>query len=175
MVTSTPAAPIAETAVTDGVARRDETDYHSQYVRLGIQRRRLTGFDPFDERNSRGDGHREAEIARWLTADVSSELLDAQFDIATLLAKIEALRYGLHLAQRNMLEAEHRAEEAEHTSTAGRLAELLAVSRLDAAALARRNEMLADGVALCQQTHVHLPASPPSPGGPNEAPGGEGQ
>lgn len=96
---------------------------------------------------------REKEIAAWLTHDVPPELREAQFDIATLLAKIEQMRDSLWMSTRNMIEAEHRAFEAEQNSQSGRLAELLAVSRLDAASLARKNEMLAAAVALCEREH----------------------
>jgi hypothetical protein len=144
-------------AVPENTAHR--TGYHDHYVRLGGARRRFTSFDPLGPGLASGDGapggmidhafdsgqpsRRETEIACWLTADVPDELLDAQFDIATLLAKIEELRDALWMSTRNMIEAEHQACEAQRNSHAHQLARLLAVSRLDAANLRRRNEMLA--------------------------------
>lgn len=121
------------------------TDYHAAYVRLGGARRRFTSFDPLGPGLAAGDGRqggmideahaagkpsrRELEIAAWLDRDVPPELEAAQFDIATLLAAVENLRYLDGLATRNMLDAEHRAHEAERLAAetpAGKLAGLLA-------------------------------------------------
>ena len=65
----------------------------------------------------------------------------AQFDIATLLAVVENYRYLHGLATRNMLEAEHRAHEAERLAretTAGQLADALARAHLRIAQLEGR-------------------------------------
>jgi hypothetical protein len=85
-----------------------DTGYHAHHGRLGGARGRFTSFDPLGPSLAAGDGapggmtdhdhadsrpsRREQEIAAWLTADVPGELRDAQFDIATLLAKIEQQR-----------------------------------------------------------------------------------
>ena len=130
------------------------TGYHAHYVRLGGERRRLTSFDPFNvPPATRGGEGREAEIARWLTADVPSELRDAQFDVATLLAKIEDLRDALWMTQRNMIEAESRAYEAENAGALGELAARFALLHLSAAALVRQNETLRAAVARCEREH----------------------
>jgi hypothetical protein len=145
------------------------TGYHAHYVRLGGERRRFTSFDPLGPGLAAGDGacggmidhafnsglpsRREQEIASWLTADVPPDLLGAQFDIATLLAKIEELRDTLWMSTRNMIEAEQRALAAERNPPARTLAGMLAVSRLESASLARRNEMLAAAAALCEREH----------------------
>jgi hypothetical protein len=162
--------------VPENTAHR--TGYHAHYVRLGGACGRFTSFDPLGPGLAAGDGaaggmvdhdhaagrpsRREKELAAWLTRDVPPGLREAQFDIATLLAKIEQLRDVLWMAERNMIKAEHRAHEAERNSYAAQLAQLLAVSRLDAAALERRNEMLAAAVALCEREHCGRAAAMPA-------------
>jgi hypothetical protein len=157
------------------------TEYYQHYVRLAGERCRFSALDPFGSGLAVGDGRmggmldedfdaglpsrRELEVAAWLTADVAPELRDAQFDIATCLAKVEELRYQHGLGTRNMLEAEHLAHE---------YAAMLAVARLDAAALrqeldaaraeveelrARLADSPAEAVALC-------PSVPPQSAGP---------
>jgi hypothetical protein len=148
-----------------------ETDYHSHYVRLGAARGRITAFAPLgpglaaadmgvpggmiDQDHAAGKpSRREQEIvASWLDVDVPPELETAQFDIATLLAEIERLRDADWMATRNMIQAEHRAHEAEQMarqSPSGQLAGLLARAHLRIAYLERMLEIalgpcIADG------------------------------
>jgi hypothetical protein len=127
-----------------------QTDYHAHYVRLATARGRLTSFDALGPGLAAADmgvpggmidqdhavgrpSRREQEIAAWLTAEVPDELFGAQFDIATLLAKIEELRDAAWMGTRNIIEAEHCAYEAEqiaHQSPSGQLADLLARAHL---------------------------------------------
>jgi hypothetical protein len=140
-----------------------KTDYHAHYVRLGTARRRITAFAPLgpglaaadmgvpggmiDQDHAAGKpSRREQEIvASWLDADVPPKLETAQFDIATLLAEIERLRDADWMATRNMIQAEHRAHEAEQMarqSPSGQLADLLARAHLRIAYLERMLEIV---------------------------------
>jgi len=139
-----------------------KTGYHAHYVRLGTARRRITAFAPLgpglaaadmgvpggmiDQDHAAGKpSRREQEIvASWLAADVPPELETAQFDIVTLLAEIERLRDADWMATRNMIQADHRAHEAEQMarqSPSGHLADLLARAHLRIAYLERMLEI----------------------------------
>src|SRR6266536_803430 len=169
-------SPGATTPARPGPLPRNtayDTGYRDHYVRLGGTRGRLTSFDPLGPGLAAGDGapggmidhdhaagrpsRREKELAAWLTTDVPDELRAAQFDIATLLAKIEELRDALWMSTRNMIEAGHRAYEAEREGALGELAARYATLTLAAAALEHENAILRAAAGICNRDHCGRP------------------
>lgn len=169
-----------------------DTGYHARYVRLGAARRRFTSFDPLGPGLAAGDGapggmtdhshaagrpsRREQEIAAWLTADVPDELLGAQFDIATLLAKVEQLRDSAWMSTRNMIEAERRANAAEGEGACRDLASRYAVLKLSVEVLERQNAVLrAAATCNCGRPDGEAAEAERGTGRPAATPQGAGQ